>query len=87
MFHGLPSSTIVEFHPIVLAIFNFASVLQSLSEEFSKIVIIGRVLKAKVPNVAQIFVELLCHYIQLLMNRTVGQIGGATYQDIHHRDL
>lgn len=58
--HGFPALAVVELHPIVLAIFDFAGVLESLSEELAQIFVVGCVLEAKVADVAEVFVELLC---------------------------
>jgi hypothetical protein len=33
--HGLPAFTIVELHPVILSIFDFARVLERLGEELS----------------------------------------------------
>lgn len=55
-----PALSIVQLHPVVLAILHLAGALQCLGEQFTQIVVVWRVLKAKVPDVAQVLVELLC---------------------------
>lgn len=59
-FHYLPALSIVQLHPIVLAVLNLASALKRLREEFAQVVVIRCVLKAEVTDVAQVLVELLC---------------------------
>lgn len=56
----LPSLSVVQLHPIVFAILYLAGALQCLCEQFTEIVIIGRVLKAKIAHITQVLVELLC---------------------------
>jgi hypothetical protein len=58
--HYLPALSIVQLHPVVLAILDLASALERLGEEFAQVVVIGRVLKAEVTDVAEVLVELLC---------------------------
>lgn len=55
----LPALTIIKLHPIIFPVFYFSSVLQCLSEEVSKKVVIGCILEPEVPYVAQILVELI----------------------------
>lgn len=62
----LPSLSIVELHPVVLAILDFSSALQGLGEELAKVIIVGSVLEAQVANVAQILVELLCELLVMM---------------------
>lgn len=64
MLHGFPSSAIVQLHPVVLAVFDLAGVLQSLRKEFPKVIVIRRVFEAQIPDVTQILVEFLCHCVQ-----------------------
>lgn len=58
---GIPSFSriLIDLHPVVLAVFNFARVLQGLSEELPKVVIVGCILKSKVTNIGKILAELL----------------------------
>lgn len=51
LLHGLPALAVVQLHPIVLAIFNLATILQCLSEQIAQVVVVGSVLKAEVANV------------------------------------
>jgi len=55
----VPALAVVELHPVVLAVLNLTSALESLSEEITKVVVIGSVLETKVANVGQVLVELL----------------------------
>lgn len=57
--NGLPALTIVELHPIILAILHLAAVLESLCEQVTKKVVVGSILKAKVADVAEVLVELV----------------------------
>lgn len=58
--HDLPALSVVELHPVVLAILNFASALKCLRKELTEVVVVGGVLKTKVADIAEILVELLC---------------------------
>lgn len=55
-----PSSSVVQLHPVVFSVFDFPSVLQSLSEQVAQVVVVGSVLEAEVPDVAQVLAELFC---------------------------
>jgi hypothetical protein len=55
-----PPLSVVQLHPVVLSVFNLAGALKCLSEQFAEVVVIRCVLKAKVPDVAKVLVELLC---------------------------
>lgn len=57
--HYLPALSIVQLHPVVLAVLDLASALERLGEEFAQVVIVGCVLKAEVADVAEVLVELL----------------------------
>ena len=59
-FASVPSSSTIQLHPVILAVFNVAGVLQCLTEQVSQEVVIGSVFESEVPYVAQVFVELLC---------------------------
>src|ERR1700722_15103969 len=59
LLHRFPALAVIELHPIVLAILHLAGVLQRLREELTEVVVIRRVFKSKISNVAQIFVQLL----------------------------
>lgn len=56
----LPALSIVQLHPVVFAILDFASALEGLREQFAQVVIIGGVLETQVADVAEVLVELLC---------------------------
>lgn len=60
LLHGLPALAVVQLHPVVLAVLNLATVLQCLGEQIAQVVVVGCVLKAKVADVRQVLVELLC---------------------------
>lgn len=51
-FHDLPSLSIIQLHPIILAILYLAGALECLCEQFTEVVIVWRILKAKVADVA-----------------------------------
>jgi hypothetical protein len=55
-----PAFSVVQLHPVVLPVFNLAGALKCLGEQFTEVVVVWRVLEAKVPDVAEVFVELLC---------------------------
>lgn len=59
-FHGLPAPSIVQLHPVVLAILNFAGGFERLGEEVTHVVIVGSVLESEVADVCEVLVELLC---------------------------
>jgi len=50
--HNLPALSIVQLHPVVLAILDLAGALESLSEQLAEIVVIWLVLKTQVSDVA-----------------------------------
>ena len=54
-----PAPSIVQLHPVILSVLNFASVLQSLREQITEVIIIGGIFEPKVANVRQVLVELL----------------------------
>jgi len=56
---GFPPFAIVQLHPVVFSVIHLAAVLQGLSKESTKEVIVGCILKAKVSHVAQVLVELI----------------------------
>lgn len=53
------SRILADLHPIVFAVFDFTSVLESLGEEFTQVVVIGSVFEAEVAYIREILVELL----------------------------
>lgn len=57
--HRLPAFAVVDFHPVVLAILNLASALESLREQLAQVVVVGSVLEAEVAHVAEVLVEFL----------------------------
>ena len=78
-FHGFPAFTAIELHPIVFTVFYFSGVFQSLCEEFAEIFVVRSVFEAKVADVAEVLVELLCAW--LAYERLSRQL--ATYQGSH----
>ena len=48
----LPSSSIVELHPVILSIFDVASVLESLCQEVPEIIVVGGVLETEIANIS-----------------------------------
>ena len=64
--HYLPTLSVVQLHPVVLAVFNFASALERLGEEFAQVVVVRCVLEAEVTDIAQILVEFLCGSLAVL---------------------
>jgi hypothetical protein len=63
--HYLPALSIVQLHPVVLAVFNLPSALERLGEEFAQVIVIGGILKAEVTDIAQVLVELLCNLLAM----------------------
>lgn len=61
MLHRLPTFAIVQLHPIVFTVLDLARILESLSKEFSEVVVVWGVLKPEIPDVAQVFVEFVCN--------------------------
>jgi hypothetical protein len=53
----LPSSSIIELHPIILAIFDFSCVLEGLREQVSQVVVVWSVLKAEVAHISEVLCE------------------------------
>jgi len=49
--HGLPSLSVVELHPVVLAIFNLAGALKSRCEEVAEVIVVGGVFEAEIADV------------------------------------
>ena len=64
MLDSFPATSTVQFHPVILAIFDFAGILQRLREEISKVVVIGSVLETQVSNVTKVFVEFFCMIVR-----------------------
>ena len=62
MLHGLPPFAVIQFHPVILAILHFSSILQRLSEKLTEIIIVGGIFKTQISDVAEVFAELLCNY-------------------------
>ena len=54
---GFPTLSVVEFHPVVFAIFYFAAVFESLGKQVAKEVVVGGILKTQVTNIAQVLIE------------------------------
>ena len=63
LLHVLPALSIVDLHPVVLAILHFAGILESLGEQIAKVVVVGSVLEAKIADIGEIFVKFLCRTI------------------------
>lgn len=57
--NGFPALTIVQLHPVVLAILHFSTIFQGLGEQVTKEVVIRGIFESKVANVAQVLVELI----------------------------
>lgn len=51
-FHDLPALSVVQLHPVILSVLNFTGALEGLSEQFTEIVVVGRVLESEVANIA-----------------------------------
>lgn len=60
LLHSLPAFTVVELHPVVLAVLDLTTVLECLSEQIAQVVVVGCVFEAKVADVRKVLVELLC---------------------------
>jgi len=80
----VPSSSIVELHPVVLPILHFAGVLEGLCQKITEIVVVGGVLKAEVANIAQILVELFWGRSEILYSYPRQE--GGNYLDIPRKD-
>lgn len=63
--HYLPALSIVQLHPVVLAILNLPSALERLREEFTQVVVVRCILKAEVTDIAEVLVELLCYLLAI----------------------
>lgn len=57
---NLPALSIVQLHPVILAILHLSGALQRLCEEFAQVVIVGRVFEAEVADIAEVLIEFLC---------------------------
>ena len=57
LFHGFPAFAVIELHPVVFAVFDFAGVFERLGEEIAEVVVVGGVFETEVADVAEIFVE------------------------------
>src|ERR1700761_4888692 len=60
LFHGLPSLAVIDFHPIIISVLGLSSVLQSLCEEVTQIIVIRFIFKSKIADITEIFIEFLC---------------------------
>lgn len=47
----LPSAPIVQFHPIVLAVLDFAGIFQGLRKKISQVIVVGSVLESEVADI------------------------------------
>jgi hypothetical protein len=79
----LPSPAVVQLHPVVLPIFHLSRVFQSLGEQVSQVIVVGRILKTKVPNVGQILAEFLCTTIVSVI---IDNAANIPYLDIRRTD-
>lgn len=59
--HGVPSLSRIlrNFHPVILAVLNIASVLEGLSEELAEVVVVRGIFETEVANISQVLAELL----------------------------
>ncbi len=64
-FDRLPATTTIQFHPVIFAVLDLASILQCLCKEVAKEVVVWGVLEAKVADVAEVFVELLWRMVSI----------------------
>ena len=64
-FDRLPATTPIQFHPIILAILNLASILKSLCEEIAKEVIVWGIFEAEVADIAEVLVQFLCRPVSI----------------------
>jgi hypothetical protein len=62
--HHFPTLSIIQFHPIIFAILNLASALESLSEQLSEVVIVWCILESQVTHIAKVLIELLCSQLE-----------------------
>lgn len=51
LLHSLPALAVVELHPVVLTVLDFATVLECLSEQVAQVIVVGCVFEAKVADV------------------------------------
>ena len=58
-FGCLPPSASIDLHPVVLAVFNFASVPQSLCEDVAQVVIVRCLFEAEVAAVVKVLPEFI----------------------------
>jgi hypothetical protein len=58
--HRLPPLAVVDFHPVINAVFGFPRVLKGLGEKITEVIVVWLVLESKVANITQILVEFLC---------------------------
>lgn len=56
VFQYLPALSIVQLHPVVLAILNLSGALKSLSEQLTEVIVIGSIFEAEVADIAEILV-------------------------------
>jgi hypothetical protein len=56
---SLPTLAVVQLHPIVFSIFDFAAVLEGLSEQIPQEVVIGCIFETKVSHIGEVLVELI----------------------------
>lgn len=53
----LPSSSIVELHPVIFAIFDFSGILESLCQEVPEVIVVRGILEAEVAHISEVFRE------------------------------
>ncbi len=56
----LPPLSVVQQHPVVYTVLDFASVLESLGEEVSEEIVVGSLLEAELADVVEVDGEFLC---------------------------
>lgn len=56
----LPALSIVQLHPVILAVLDLSGALESLGEQLAEVVVVGGILETEVANIAQVLVKLLC---------------------------
>ena len=59
----LPSPAVVQFHPVVFAVFNLACTLESLREEVLEVVVVWGIFETEVADVSQVFGEFFYAYL------------------------
>ena len=52
-----PPSTVVQFHPIVLSILNFPSVLEGLGKKIPQVIVVRGVFETKIAHIAKVLGE------------------------------